>query len=191
MASSNKQAFIDYLSASGRKGMDRVLAKLDELGFYEAPASTKFHLSCKRGLLVHSLNVYKAALFIREQVIRIQPELENLLPLDSVAICALLHDVCKTDIYKESILRGYLGYTVDYRASVPLGHGEKSVIMLLYWGLDLRPEEMLAIRWHMNAWDMPMQSPEHKSSFNAAKEKTPLLTLIQTADGIASGILER
>lgn len=63
--------------------------------------------------------------------------------------------------------------------------------MLLSWGLELTDAEMLAIRWHMSAWDMPMQSPEHKESFNAAKSKTPLVSLIQLADGVASGLMER
>lgn len=41
---------------------------------------------------------------LREQIIRMKPELEVQLSLESVAICALLHDVCKIDIYKEGIL---------------------------------------------------------------------------------------
>ena len=53
------------------------------------------------------------------------------------------------------------------------------------------PEEMMAIRWHMSAWDLPTQSPEHKESLNAAKAKTPLVSLVQLADGFATGILER
>ena len=129
-----------------------------------------------------------------------RPELEEQLPPESVVICSLLHDVCKTDIYKEAILsrrkddgfwEKYPGYIVDYSMGLPMGHGEKSVILLLSWGLELTPEEMLAIRWHMNAWDMPMQSAEHRESFNAAKAKSPLVSLIQYADGIASGLLER
>ena len=172
--------------------MDAVIAKLDESGFFDAPASSRFHLSCKGGLMEHSMNVYEAALFVREQIIQRRPELEEQLPLDSVAICALLHDTCKTDIYKEGILsrknaekkkKKYVGYQVDYNTGLPLGHGEKSVILLLSWGLELR--------WHMSAWDMPMQSAEHKESFNAAKAKSPLVSLIQTADGIATGLLER
>ena len=195
-----KEKFTEILSSTGRKGMDAVIAKLEEFGFFDAPASSKFHLSCKGGLMEHSMNVYEAALFVREQIIRRRPELEEQLPLDSVAICALLHDTCKADIYKEGILsrknadgywEKYLGYQVDYNTGLPLGHGEKSVILLLSWGLELKPEEMLAIRWHMSAWDMPMQSPEHKESFNAAKAKSPLVSLIQTADGIATGLLER
>lgn len=196
----NKEAFIGILSETSRKGIDQVLAKLEELGFFVAPASSKFHLSCKGGLLEHSMNVYNAAMMIREQAVKTMPELEEQLPLDSVAICTLLHDVCKTDIYKEGILsrknadgywEKYLGFQVDYNAGLPLGHGEKSVIMLLSWGLELKPEEMLAIRWHMTAWDLPMQSPEHKESLNAAKAKTPLVSLVQLADGFATGLLER
>ena len=195
-----KDHFIETLSATSRKGIDNVISKLEELGFFEAPASSRFHLSCKGGLAEHSMNVYEAAVMLREQIIRMKPELEAQLPLDSVAICALLHDVCKIDIYKEGILsrknedgfwEKYVGFSVDYNMGLPLGHGEKSVIMLLSWGLELTPEEMLAIRWHMSAWDMPMQSAEHKESFNAAKAKTPLVSLIQNADGIASGLLER
>ena len=196
----SKNKFTEILSATGRTGIDKVLSKLEENGFFEAPASTKFHLSCKGGLLEHSLNVYEAAMFLREQVIAKKPELEAQLPADSVAICALLHDTCKSDIYKEGILNRknadgywekYVGYQVDYTAGLPLGHGEKSVIMLLSWGLDLTEAEIMAIRWHMSAWDMPMQSAEHKESFNAAKAKSPLVSLIQTADGIATGLLER
>ena len=196
----SKNKFTEILSATGRTGIDKVLSKLEEKGFFEAPASTKFHLSCKGGLLEHSLNVYEAAMFLREQVIARKPELEAQLPADSVAICALLHDTCKSDIYKEGILNRknadgywekYVGYQVDYTTGLPLGHGEKSVIMLLSWGLDLTEAEIMAIRWHMSAWDMPMQSPEHKESFNAAKSKSALVSLIQSADGIATGLLER
>ena len=192
--------FLKLLAATNRKGIDNVLTKLTELRFFEAPASSRFHLSCKGGLVEHSMNVYNAALMLREQVIKVKPELEDQLPLDSIAICTLLHDVCKIDIYKEGILsrkneegywEKYVGYQVDYNMGLPIGHGEKSVIMLLSWGLELTPEEMLAIRWHMGPWDLPMQSAEHKESFNAAKAKSPLVSLVQSADGIATGLLER
>lgn len=95
----DKQLFVETLSSTKRRGIETVLAKLEELGFYDAPASSKFHLSCKGGLLEHSVNVYKAAIMLREQAIQAQPDLEVQLPLDSVAICTLLHDTCKTDIY--------------------------------------------------------------------------------------------
>lgn len=196
-----KQKFIEILKSTNRKGIDYVLSKLEESGFYKAPASSKFHLSYKGGLLEHSMNVYNAALILKKQAVAWLPErLDEQLPLDSIAICALLHDVCKTDVYKGAVLNRkneagiwekYQGYAVDYETGLPIGHGEKSVIMLLSWGLELKPEEMLAIRWHMTAWDLPMQSPEHKGCFDAAKRKTPLVSLLQLADGFASGLIER
>ena len=196
----NEDKFKEILSGTKRKGIEGVLAKLEELKFFEAPASTKFHLSSKGGLLAHSLNVYEAALALRAQAIERKPELEAALPLDSVAICSLLHDTCKTDIYVDTLVsrknalglwEKHPGYTTDYLAALPLGHGEKSVIMLLSWGLELTPDEMMAIRWHMSAWDLPEQSFEHKESLRAAKEKCALVSLIQLADGFAAGLLER
>lgn len=199
--SSLKECFVETLAATRRPGMDRVLAKLEELGFFEAPASARFHLNCKGGLMEHSMNVYIAALMLREQMVKVRPDLESQLPFDSIAISTLLHDTCKTDIYKQAVLSRknpdgswdkYLGYQSDYTATgFPLGHGEKSVIMLLSWGLELKPEEMVAIRWHMTAWDLPLQSGEHKESLNAAKAMTPLVSLVQLADGFAAGVMER
>ena len=196
----NKEEFKELLLATKRRGIELVIDKLEELGFFKAPASTKYHLSNKGGLAEHSKNVYDAALMLREKTLEVRPDLEAQLSLDSIAICTLLHDVCKTDIYKEDILsrknedgywEKYQGYKVDYNSALPLGHGEKSVIMLLSWGLELKPEEMMAIRWHMGPWDLPQQSMEHKESLNAAKAKSALVSLVQLADGIASGLIER
>ena len=110
----------------------------------------------------------------------------------------LLHDVCKAEIYKRAIKRrkneqgfweDYEGYDVDY-SNFPVGHGEKSVIVLLQAGLELTKEEILAIRWHMSAWDLPFQSYELMGSLNAAREKTPLIGILQAADGLAANVLE-
>ena len=195
----NRSRFEETLLKTQRKGIENVLSQLDQRGFYKAPASTRFHLACKGGLLQHSLNVYDAAIMLHGQVIQREPHLEALLPLDSIAITTLLHDTCKSDIYQVAMLsrknvdgfwEKYPGYTVDYTAGLPLGHGEKSVVMLLSWGLELKPEEMMAIRWHMTAWTLPFQSPEHKESLNAAKKLSPLVSLVQLADGVASGLFE-
>ena len=195
----NKERFLNLLRSTGRNGIEAVIDKLEELGFFSAPASTRFHLSCEGGLLEHSLNVYDAAMMVRERIVQRNPELEEQLPVNSVILCTLLHDTCKSDIYKSAIVSrkndaGYWekcpGYQVDY-SGLPLGHGEKSVIMLLSWGLELTPEEMLAIRWHMTAWDLPFQNPEHKESLSAARAKTPLCSLVQVGDSIATGLMER
>ena len=186
------------LLSTKREGMEKVIEKLEELGFFKAPASTKFHLNYEGGLLEHSMNVCEMALELRELMIRKKKEMHDALPKESVIIAALLHDVCKADVYKPAIKRqknekgvwcDVLGYDVDY-GNFPLGHGEKSVIWLLQNGLKLTTDEIIAIRWHMSAWDLPLQSPEHKESLNAAKAKSPLVSLVQLSDGLASGLFE-
>lgn len=194
-----KNEFIKLLRSIDREGIDSVIEELEDLGFFEAPASTKFHLNEECGLLLHSLNVCKIALRVRASMIEIDDSLRELLPLDSVIIASLLHDVCKADIYKKAMKKqknnygiwvDVPGYDVDY-SNFPLGHGEKSVIVLLRCGLDLTDDEIMAIRWHMQAWDLPFQSADIKANLNEAKKNCPLVSLIQASDGLASNLLER
>ena len=192
------EQFKAKLLSTKRDGMENVIKHLDRLGFFTAPASTKFHLNVKGGLMQHSWNVCNTALMLREQMIQMKPELAEKLPVESVIIASLLHDVCKSNIYKDAILNRkndqgiwekIPGYEVDY-SSLPLGHGEKSVIMLLTLGLKLTKDEMLAIRWHMTAWELAFQSPEQKSNLQKAREIAPLCAIIQAADGLSSSLLE-
>ena len=192
------EQFKAKLLSTKRDGMENVIKHLDRLGFFTAPASTKFHLNVKGGLMQHSWNVCNTALMLREQMIQMKPELAQKLPVESVIIASLLHDVCKSNIYKDAILNRkndqgiwekIPGYEVDY-SSLPLGHGEKSVIMLLTLGLKLTKDEMLAIRWHMTAWELAFQSPEQKSNLQKAREIAPLCAIIQAADGLSSSLLE-
>ena len=193
-----RKEFEKLLRSTNREGVDYVMDGLDELGFFTAPASATHHLNKEGGLVEHSLNVCNTALAVREVMVGMDDSLREALPRESVIIAALLHDVCKADIYSPSLKKrknsfgmweSVPGYDVKYD-SLPLGHGEKSVIMLLRWGLNMTDDEIMAIRWHMNAWDLPFQSPDAKGNYNAAKTQCPLLTLIQAADGLSAGILE-
>ena len=194
-----KKEFIELLKTTNRQGIDDLVEELEDLGFFKAPASTKFHLNEDGGLVQHSLNVCKAALSMRKSMIELDDSLLEALPKDSVIIASLLHDACKADIYKPTMKKeknrfgmwcDVPGYDVDY-SNFPLGHGEKSVIVLLRSGFELTDDEIMAIRWHMNAWDLPFQSYDIKSNFNKAKEICPLLSLVQAADCLASNLLER
>ena len=194
-----KKEFIELLETTNRQGIDDLVEELEDLGFFKAPASTKFHLNEDGGLVQHSLNVCKAALSMRKSMIELDDSLLEALPKDSVIIASLLHDTCKADIYKPTMKKeknrfgmwcDVPGYDVDY-SNFPLGHGEKSVIVLLRSGFELTDDEIMAIRWHMNAWDLPFQSYDIKSNFNKAKEICPLLSLVQAADCLASNLLER
>ena len=66
----------DILKATGRTGVDKVLAGLEELGFFAAPVSTRFHGSEPGGLLKHSLNVYDQAHVLREVEVKMCPAIE-------------------------------------------------------------------------------------------------------------------
>lgn len=193
-----RERFEQLLQSTQREGVDSIIKVLDELGFFKAPASTRFHLDCEGGLMIHSLNVCEVAIDLRELMLKKNPKLTKALPLDSVIIAALLHDVCKAEVYKPAIKKQKTalgiwvpisGYDVDY-SQFPMGHGEKSVIVLLKNGFRLTDDEIAAIRWHMHAWDLPFQSYELINNLNAAKKKYPLLSLIQAADGLAAHVLE-
>lgn len=194
-----KENFTSLLLSTGREGVNQTISNLEKLGFFEAPASTRFHLAEKGGLLQHSLHVYDMAMMLRERIIEKNPELEARLPEDSVTICALLHDVCKAEIYKvgyrnkkneeTGIWERVPVYEADY-SHFPMGHGEKSVIRLMNWGIKLSMDEMLAIRWHMSAWNLPFQDYESQGNISAARDRSPLVTILQCADMLASGILE-
>ena len=68
-----KQQFIEKLLSTGRDGMENTITHLERLGFFVAPASTKFHLNVKGGLMQHSWNVCNTALMLREQMIQMNP----------------------------------------------------------------------------------------------------------------------
>lgn len=195
----NRERFIELLRATGRDGIEYVIEDLDTWGFFEAPASVRNHFNFPGGLALHSLNVYDMAMAIRNATIPLRPDMEKALNPDAIAIAALLHDVCKTNIYRRTkrkqrneigVWEDVEGYEVDY-TEMPVGHGEKSVIMLLRSGLDLEDEEIFAIRWHMGPWDLPAQSIEMDKSYRKAQDRSPLVAIIHTADTLAAQILER
>lgn len=195
---STKEEILKLLDATDREGIDEVMDWMNQSDFFVAPASTNFHGNYEGGLAEHSLNVYTAAMRLCATAVSLNPSLEERLPQDSIAIATLLHDICKADVYKETKKKRqnrfgtweeYDTYTVDY-TNFPLGHGEKSVIILLRLGLSMSDDEIAAIRWHMTAWDLPFQSGEAKGNMNAAKDKYPLVSLVQLADGFASSLME-
>lgn len=198
LASQKKDLFEDLLRSTNREGIDAVIAFLNNTDFYTAPSSASYHSNYQGGLLDHSLLVYSTAMRYRSVLLEMMPELEERLPEDSVIIAALLHDICKTCFYKQvqkwrkdanGSWESYLGYEIE--DSFPIGHGEKSVIMLQNFGLKLTPDEMLAIRFHMGSWDGALLTNDVKFSYQNAMNKCPLMTVIQNADSTSSLLFEK
>ena len=192
-----KEKFINLLLSTNRPNIENLIRDLDEKGFFTAPASSFNHLSQEKGLLEHSLNVYDAAMSLRDTFIKFDPSSEEILNDESIIICSLLHDICKANLYypcsknikKENGWEEVKGYDCDYN-KFPFGHGEKSVVMILLNGVELSEEEMLAIRYHMGAFKLLFTDKESNAQFNAA-QSCPLVLLIQMADYMATKLIEK
>ena len=97
----NKERFIEiYNSKIKREGADKLLAYLcsESSDFFTAPASSRYHGNYEGGLLEHSLNVYDCLCDIMKR-----PRIKEVYGVEyseeSIAIAALLHDVCKINFY--------------------------------------------------------------------------------------------
>ncbi len=80
-----------------REGSQALLSWLLESDFFTAPASTKITVPTRAGLVEHSLHVYyrcHEGLCIAEY-----GEIKDMEP---IAICGLLHDLCKTSFFMPS-----------------------------------------------------------------------------------------
>ena len=185
---SYKEDFIaTYKQETRREGGDALLEYLKKSDFFTAPASTRFHLAEEGGLCAHSLNVYYR---LKELVANeAKPWAENVSD-ETVAICGLLHDVCKTGTYKVDYKNQKQSdgswaqvpyYTIE--EVLPYGHGEKSVYIINGF-MRLTREEAMAINWHMGGFDE--RNSKGGKVMAAAYEKFPLCVLVHAADLMAS-----
>ena len=186
-----KGRFVElYQQLITRPGADKLLAWLETTDFFEAPASTRFHLSRPGGLVEHSIHVYHRLhdLFVSERQNR---ENEPFIELsdseeETIAICGLLHDICKANFYavemrnrknEQGQWEKYPFYVVNDQ--LPYGHGEKSVYIISGF-MKLTREEAMAIRWHMGFSDNDFRAGGF--SVGNAFEKFPLALLTHMAD---------
>jgi len=173
-----------------RNGIDNLLDSLkNKTDFFRAPCSTKYHLNVIGGLVLHSLNVLDCLIALDKQY--------NLnLNSESMIVVALFHDLCKSNYY-----------TIDFRNvkennkwirkeiwivddKFPAGHGEKSCFVIQYY-MQLKPEELLAIRWHMGAFEAGIPNNYTSTqSFNKAGSYSKLVHALQIADQTATSFLE-
>jgi len=184
-----KETFKELMTGISRNGIENLAAYLEEQSdFYTAPSSTKYHLCVPGGLVQHSLNVHKL-LAHKEKAYKLGIDPETIL------VASLFHDICKVNFYgtdtrnvKEN------GQWVQKQIYVvkdqfPIGHGEKSVIMLQNF-ITLTEEEQLAIRWHMGPFTEGFDSFPLSQAYYAACKKTKLVPALFAADYEASQIFE-
>lgn len=179
-----KNEFLTILRTVNRDGIFELENFLNTSDFFDAPCSRIYHLNRPQGLVEHSLNVYyllchKCSYFKNYLNIK---QITN----DEIIISGLLHDVCKTNYYKENTKPNSdkVSYEVDEK--LPIGHGEKSVIVLQEY-IKLTKREKMAIRWHMGLFGVCQFDMK---TYNQAQNEEPLVTLLHTADMEASFIVE-
>ena len=194
MSNNFKEEFVNlYKEKITRPGSDKLLAYMlsDQSDFFTAPSSTRFHGSYEGGLVEHSLNVYHCLVDYLQR-----PRTKEMYRMDyseeTVALVALLHDICKMNFYEVSWRNAkneQTGqwekvpyYTINDR--LPYGHGEKSVYIVSGF-MRLTREEAFAIRYHMG-----FSGIEDRNAIGRAFEMFPLAFALSVADMEASYYLE-
>lgn len=176
-----------YQQEIHRTGADKLLEWLDTTDFFRAPASTRYHGACEHGLVMHSLNVYHAL------ADHFADESDN---AESLALCGLLHDLCKANFYKAGT-RNVKNETTGQWEKVPsysiedafpFGHGEKSVWLIERF-VRLKPAEAMAIRWHMGSFDDAAKGGSFALSH--AYDMYPLAVKLHMADMYATYLMEK
>ena len=187
----NKEKFMEiYKSTVTREGADKLLEYIvEKTDFFTAPASTRFHGSYEGGLLEHSLNVYECLCdYVKHSKFCKKYDFE--FSEESLAIVALLHDICKTNFYKtemRNVKKDGVWVPVPYYTiedNLPYGHGEKSVYVISGF-MKLSREEAFAIRYHMG-----FSGPEDANQVGRALEMFPLGFALCMADMEASYYME-
>jgi len=175
-----------------REGADKLLEYMlsKSSDFFTAPASTRFHGAYEGGLVEHSLNVYDC---LKDYLFRDRVKSTYNINYDeeSIAIAALLHDICKINLYKVGSrnVKDERGVwqsvpTYEYDDRLPYGHGEKSVYIITGF-MKLTREEAFAIRYHMG-----FSGVEDKRNIGDAFEQYPLAFALCTADMEATYFIE-
>lgn len=188
-----KNEFIEIFQNNiTRDGSAELLKYLtNDCDFFTAPASTRFHGAFEGGLASHSLNVYHCLKDYLQRPRVIREYRFGTISEESIAIAALLHDMCKINVYKKSFrnVKNEKGVweqvsCYNFEESLPYGHGEKSVYMISGF-MKLKREEAMAIRWHMG-----FSGTEENNTVGKALEMYPLAFALCTADMEASYFLE-
>ena len=193
---SERDIILTLLRKVEKEGMERLIQYLcGECDFFTAPASTKFHGNYEGALAVHSLNVL--ALLTKKN-----NDYGLGLTDDECIISALMHDLCKVNfyatgyrnvkVYRENGAKSDNGGRFDWvtqtsyeiNDSFPVGHGDKSIIMLQNF-MKLTTNEILLIRWHMGAFSVTTDY-----EYNNAVNFLPIIAAMHSADAEAAALME-
>jgi 23S rRNA maturation-related 3'-5' exoribonuclease YhaM len=173
-----KEIIKALLLGTKRAGIEKLLDYMEKSGFFEAPASTKYHGASAGKLAEHSFNVYVCAMEIAKALGAIN------VSKDSIVICAILHDLGKAGQFGKPL---YIEATekeqpYEYNKNLlSLDHEVASVVEIQKY-IELTEDEQQAIAWHNGLYGL---------FANRIKgNETPLYMIIHFADMWASRVIE-
>lgn len=189
-----QKQILEILQSVNREGTKNLVEYLTkECDYFTAPASTTYHGNTEGGLARHSLNVYN---ILKDKVDKYYPD--GSISPQSVALCSLMHDLCKVDIYKWSKKwkkdennKWFEEPCWMVKDEFPVGHGSKSVFVLQRF-VQLTDEEIAAIYFHLGMCDPGVHfNYPNGFAYKDALNLYPLVVLLQLADLEASYVVER
>lgn len=195
-AEANYATYKKYLRAYiKRDGIDGLIDYLDHSDAVICPASTKYHLSCEGGYVLHSLNVFSRLIAL------LKDEYGDNIPYskETIAIVALLHDISKVNYYKKTFrnVKDENGkwtsveqYSVrDDNERLVFGTHEENSLHILQNFFKLSYDEQISILYHMGS---NTDSPDeyHSARMLTAYKAVPLALFLHTADMLATCIDE-
>lgn len=145
-------------------------------GFFESPASTRFHLCEPGGLVVHSASTTEIARKLARNDGRVRAELgmdADYAHADGiVAVCAFFHDICKAGLYRKldapNPKTGAL-YGIAQERSYTREHGELSRYRIRsFYGDRIPSFGYDAIEWHMGEFDWRLKKTQDELSEDEA-----------------------
>lgn len=184
-----KTRFKKLLYSTNVEGMDKLIAHLEIDGFFDAPASSKYHLAEPNGLLKHSLNVYDAMEVSTREFC--SPHYTTKAPFthDDVIIVSLLHDVGKMGFrgkaaYVDKVLKSGKSAADPYEINkelIKIPHQDLSLLICSQY-IELTEQQMVAIKFHNGLY-----SPDGR---DISGKETPLMIALHFADMWASRVME-
>lgn len=176
-----KQLARDRLGSVEREGMKELIQYMNEKGFFEAPASTRWHGVYNGGLVVHSHLIFE---LLSRKVL----EFDLKFPVDSMIICSYGHDLCKAGAYLSDGCGGYIWNNNNGK-----GHALLSIQRLKRF-IELKPEEEEIIRYHMGFYgtrEFGRYGEYSLHELTEAYNKLKIAKLFYFCDDMATQFLEK
>lgn len=170
-----------------REGIEDLVKWLDETDFKFAPASTQYHNSFRGGLLKHSLDVYYNMYDFKNFIDFFD------IPEDTIILTSLLHDICKVNTYVVSLRnkKDENGNWIqvpyyEWDDLEPIGHGEKSIMLMYEHNVKPTKLERAMIRNHMGY----SMGDDNKRDVSHLFAKCPQTLLLHWADELSTFVME-